>query len=132
MTVLPFIWMKYLTDFLVVEEGGIVLFSHSTVSGYITDDSLFAGFLEAITTFFQMAIKDKLVDINGQNTRMSFHLENNLLFVGIAPINRQKANCTKELRFLADSFLSNFKKELLNLESKDLMEFEDFRNMMPS
>ena len=47
--------MKYLDDFLIVEEGGIVVFSHSTDSGHIKDDALFAGLLEVyknLTEYF--------------------------------------------------------------------------------
>jgi hypothetical protein len=122
--------MRYLNDFLVVEEGGVVLFSHSSASGHITDDALFAGFLEAITTFFEMAIRDRIVDINGEETRISFYIEKNLLFVGIAPINKPKASCTKELRSLAALFLSTFKSQLTIIDSKDLIMFEDFRESL--
>lgn len=119
--------MKYLDDFLIVEEGGIVVFSHSTDSGHIKDDSLFAGLLEAITIFFRESIDDEVVDINGERTRISFYSYNQLLFIGIAPINKPKASGTKELKFLANKFQVMFKDELTDIQEKDVMIYEKFR-----
>ncbi|NVM16634.1 MAG: hypothetical protein HWN80_02890 [Candidatus Lokiarchaeota archaeon] len=119
--------MKYLDDFLIVEEGGIILFSHSTNSGNIKNDALFAGLLEAITIFFRESIGDEVVDINGKRTRISFNSRNQLLFIGIAPINKPKASITKELNLLANKFKIMFKEELNNIQDKDLMIYEKFR-----
>lgn len=119
--------MKYLVDFLVVEEGGIVLFDHSTPSGQIKDAALFAGFLEAITTFFQMSLHDIIVDINGENVRISFFPYNSLLFVGIAKIKTPKSSCTKELRGLALKFIEQFKERLADLLEDDRSIYQEFR-----
>jgi len=119
--------VKYLDDFLIVEEGGIVVFSHSTDSGHIKDDALFAGLLEAITVFFRVSIEDEIVDINGKKTRISFYAHHQLLFIGIAPINKPKASCTKELKHLANKFLLMFKEELIDLQEKNLMTYEIFK-----
>jgi hypothetical protein len=121
--------VKYLTDFLVVEEGGIVKFSYSTKAGTITDENLFAGFLEAITTFFQLAIQDNIVDLNGKKTRISFYFEKGYLFVGIASINKPKANCTKELKRYAAEF-ERFKSKLARPETQDLIAFKAFKKII--
>jgi hypothetical protein len=120
--------LKYLCDFLVVEEGGVVLFSHSIDSGYITDSGLFAGFLEAITIFFQASLRDNIVDINGETTRVSFFARNGLLFVGIAPINLQKAQCTRELKRLALKFCNRFEEHLPNVQETNRLLYETFRS----
>lgn len=52
---------------------------------------------------------------------------NQLLFIGIAPINKPKGSCTTELKKLAKKFSVLFKEELRNEEE---IVFERFKNEM--
>jgi len=116
--------VDYLLDFLVIKDGGKVIFS--TPSKIITDELLFGGFLEALNTFYNLSLKDELILIEGRSYRILFLIKEDIQFIGITKSLSDQKKARKELKFFCQRFMSKYSSELSNSNGTDVREFKNF------
>lgn len=116
--------VEYLQDFLIIKDGGKVIFS--TASDIISDEVLFGGFLEAIKGFYNLSLKDELLSIEGKKYRITFLLKEELEFIGISRSNINESRALKELQFFTDMFLSKYHDIMLKCNGTDVRKYKSF------
>ena len=118
--------MEYLREFIVLKEGGKVLYCNS--SELIKDEILFGGFLEAINSFYNISLKDDLRQIEGIVLRISFLTKLGCQFVGISSMNVSCNDAIEELQFFTNRFIELFP-EILNKDNEnDVRIFQRFNS----
>lgn len=115
---------EYLQDFLVLKDGGKVIFS--TVSEIIQDQLLFGGFLEAINTIFNIALQDELHTIEGGQYRITFYTKSDYQFIGISSMKVDYNQAAGELKFFANKFVEQFKDRSPENSNNDVRVFQCF------
>ena len=116
--------VEYLQDFLIIKDGGKVIFS--TASDIITDEVLFGGFLEAIKGFYNLSLEDELLSIEGRKYRITFVLKEGLEFIGISRSLTDESRAVKELQFFTDMFLSKYHDIMQHCNGTDVRKYKSF------
>jgi len=116
--------VEYLQDFLIIKDGGKVIFS--TASDIIRDEVLFGGFLEAIKGFYNLSLEDELLSIEGRKYRITFVLKEDLEFIGISRSLTDESRAVKELEFFTDMFLSKFHDIMKSCNGTDVRKYKSF------
>lgn len=116
--------MEYLQDFLIIKDGGKVIFS--TASEIITDEVIFGGFLEAIKGFYNLSLEDELLSIEGRKYRITFILKEELEFIGISRSIVSETRAHRELEFFTDMFLSKYHDIMLKCNGTDVRKYKSF------
>jgi hypothetical protein len=116
--------VEYLQDFLIIKDGGKVIFS--TSSDIITDEVLFGGFLEAIKGFYNLSLEDELLSIEGRKYRITFILKEGLEFIGISRSFINESRAHKELEFFTDMFLSKYHDIMVKCNGTDVRKYKSF------
>ena len=116
--------VEYLQDFLIIKDGGKVIFS--TASDIIRDEVLFGGFLEPIKGFYNLSLEDELLSIEGRKYRITFVLKEDLEFIGISRSLTDESRAVKELEFFTDMFLSKFHDIMKSCNGTDVRKYKSF------
>jgi len=120
--------VEYLQDFLVLKDGGKVIFS--TVSEIIQDQLLFGGFLEAVNTIFTVALRDELQCIEGKRYRIAIFNKGEFQFIGISDMAVESDQTIGELRFFANRFVNQFEDSFPDNGDNDVRIFQCFNNQL--
>jgi hypothetical protein len=116
--------VEYLQDFLIIKDGGKVIFS--TASDIISDEVIFGGFLEAIKGFYNLSLEDELLSIEGKKYRITFLLKEELEFIGISRSNINESRALKELQFFTDMFLTKYHDIMIKCNGTDVRKYKSF------
>ena len=116
--------VEYLQDFLIIKDGGKVIFS--TASDIITDEVIFGGFLEAIKGFYNLSLEDELLSIEGRKYRITFILKEELEFIGISRSIVSETRAHQELEFFTDMFLSKYHDIMAKCNGTDVRKYKSF------
>jgi len=116
--------VEYLQDFLIIKDGGKVIFS--TTSDIITDEVIFGGFLEAIKGFYHLSLEDELLSIEGRKYRITFVMKEDLEFIGISRSVINETRAQRELEFFTDMFLSKFHDIMEKCNGTDVRKYKSF------
>ena len=118
--------VEYLKDFLVLKEGGKVIYS--TNSEIIKDQLLFGGFIEALNSFYSISLKDDLFQIEGSRYRITFLSKLACQFVGISSMNVNKNKAWEELEHFSNRFIEMFPEIIDQENDNDVRVFHRFNS----
>jgi len=116
--------VEYLKDFIVFKEGGKVVFS--TNSTLIKDPLLFGGFLEALTSFYNISLNDDLYQIEGMKFRITFLMKAETQFIGISLMNTNRNKALEELEYFTNRFIELFPEIQKKRYENDVRVFQKF------
>jgi len=116
--------IKHLRDLWILKDCGILIFSK--VQHHHTDDQCLGGLTSALYYFTQKGLHEKLERFTTDKHEYILVEKEHLLFLATFPPKIRDKTALHELHFVADKFLKNYPKDIIEEWDHNMNLFIDF------